>query len=156
MEGINDTLARRMDDLTRPEPTITIFNGHEYYVTDNGEMGNRPQVCVQLSVHFRDKQLRQLKGPILAVFVCIALHIDERGLAWPSIALIAKETGYNKDTICRCLRSLERMGYISRVQKTDTVTGKFRSNVYQLFPKSRRFKARNRSDLNRVGSHRIR
>ena len=145
-----------MEDLTRPEPTIKIFNGQEYYITDTGEKGSHARVAVQLSVHFREKQLGQLKGPILGVFLSIALHINERGLAWPSIRLIGQETGYNKDTVCKCLKGLERMGYISRVQKTDQETGKFRSNVYQLFPKSRRFKAKNRSDLNRVGSHRIR
>ena len=142
MDKLNKTLARRMDTLTRPEPTIKIFNGHEYYITDTGQMGSRSQVSVQLSVHFRDQQLRQLKGPILAVFLAIALHIDERGRAWPSIKLIAKETGFNKDTVCKGLQALERMGFISRVQQTDAVTGKFRSNVYQLFPKSRRFKAK--------------
>ena len=131
-----------MDRLTRPAPTIKIFNGSEYYITETGERGNRSDVTVQLSVRFREQQLRQLKGPILGVFICIALHINERGLAWPSIGLIAKETGYNKDTVCRCLKSLELMGFISRVQKTDKETGKFRSNVYQLFPKSRVFKAK--------------
>lgn len=144
MEKVNVTLKKRMDQITRPEPTIKIFNGHEYYITDNGEMGSRGHVSVQLSVDFRENQLRQLKGPLLGVFICIALHINERGQAWPSIGLIAKETGYNKDTVFKCLKSLELMGYISRVQKTDGETGKFKSNVYQLFPKSRRFKAKNR------------
>lgn len=144
MEKASELLRKRMDDLTRPEPTIVIFNGQEYYITDTGEKGSRCRVAVQLSVQFREKQLGQLKGPILGVFVCIALHINERGLAWPSIKLIAKETGYNKDTVFRCLKQLELMGFISRVQKTDRETGKFRSNVYQLFPKSRVFKAKDR------------
>ena len=144
MQKTSKLLRDRMDRLTRPEPTIKIFNGSEYYITDNGETGNRKSVAVQLSVSFRGKQLRQLKGPILGIFVCIALHINEQGLAWPSIALIAHQTGYNKDTVFKCLRSLERMGFISRVQKTDSETGKFRSNVYQLFPKSRKFKAKDR------------
>ena len=144
MESINRTLAKRIDDLTRPEPTIVIFNGRECYVTDTGEMGSHSRVSVQLSVRFRDQQLLQLKGPILAVFICIALHINEQGRAWPSIALIGKETGHNKDTVYKCLRKLEFMGFITRVQKTDKETGKFRSNVYQLFPKSRRFEAKDR------------
>ena len=144
MKKASDLLRKRMDELTRPEPTIKIFNGHEYYITDTGEMGGRTKIAVQLSVRFREQQLRQLKGPILAVFLCVALHINEKGRAWPSIKLIAKETGYNKDTVYKCLAGLERMGYISRVQKSDRETGKFTSNVYQLFPKSRRFKASDR------------
>ena len=138
MKKLNDTLRDRMDRLTRPEPTITIFDGRRYYVTDTGEMGSQSNVSVQLSVKFREKQLRQLKGPILGVFLCIALHINEQGLAWPSIKLIAHETGYNKDTVHKCLRSLERMGFTSRVQGMEKETGKFRSNTYQLFPKSRK------------------
>jgi hypothetical protein len=140
MENIKKMLKERMDRLTRPEPTIRIFNGSEYYFTDTGEAGRRSDISVQLSVKFREKQLRQLKGPILGVFICIALHINEQGLAWPSCALIGKETGYARDTIFCCLRSLERMGYLSRVQLSNRETGKFASNVYQLFPKSRRFK----------------
>ena len=132
-----------MDRLTRPEPTIKIFNGNEYYITETGEQGKHSRVSVQLSVGFRDKQLRQLKGPILGVFLCIALHINEKGIAWPSIKLIAKLTGYNKDTVCKCIASLELMGFLSRCQKQKANgTGKFGSNVYQLFPKSRRFKAK--------------
>ena len=142
MQTLNKTLLDRMDQVTRPEPTIKIFNGSEYYVSESGERGARSRISVQLSVQFRDKQLRQLKGPILGIFICIALHINERGRAWPSIALISKETGYNKDTICKCLRRLELRGYISRVQQADKGSGKFRSNMYQLFPKSRRFKAK--------------
>ena len=144
MKHASELLRKRMDELTRPEPTIKIFNGNEYYITDTGQMGSQSRVAVQLSVAFREKQLWQLKGPILGVFICIALHINEKGLSWPSIKLIGKETGYNKDTVYKCLRKLELMGFISRVQKTDRKTGKFRSNVYQLFPKSRRFKAGNR------------
>ena len=137
MEQIKRILNQRIDRVTRPEPTITIFNGHQFYITDTGTTGKCSQVSVQLSVRFREKQLRQLKGPVLAVFVCIALHINEEGRAWPSAALIAKETGYNEDTVFSCLKSLEFMGYISRVQMSDKGTGRFGSNVYQLFPKSR-------------------
>ena len=116
MQKLAGILAKRMDELTRPEPTITIFNGHEYYVTDTGEMETRSEISVKLSVRF-GRTARQLKGPILGVFLCIALHINEQGQAWPSIKLIAHETGYNKDTVYKCLGKLEQRGYISRVQR---------------------------------------
>ena len=151
MEKIKGIIKQRVDRLTRPEPTITIYNGNQFYLTDTGAMGKRSQVSVQLSVRFRELQLRQLKGPILGVFLCIALHINEEGKSWPSVALIAKETGYNEDTVFKCLKRLEFMGYLSRVQPNDAGTGKFRSNVYQLFPKSRRLavKARHRNEPSR-------
>ena len=142
MQNVAGILAKRMDELTKPEPTITIFNGHEYYVTDTGETNSRSEVSVKLSVRFREAQLRQLKGPILGVFICIALHINEEGRSWPSCALISQETGYARGTVFDCLKSLERMGYLSRVQTSNRETGQFASNVYQLFPKSRRFRAK--------------
>ena len=142
MEHIDTIVKGRMDRLSRPEPTITIFNGSAFYFTDTGEAGKRQQISVQLSVKFRERQLAQLKGPLLAVFICIALHINEQGRAWPSSALIAHETGYTRDTVFDCLKSLERMGYLSRAQLNEQGTGKFRSNSYQLFPKSRRFSAK--------------
>ena len=142
METIKKILKQRMDRLSTPEPTITIFNGSAYYFTDNGEAGKRSEISVQLSVRFREKQLRQLKGPLLGVFICIALHINEQGLSWPSGALIVRETGYNKETVFKCIKSLELMGYLSRMQLNEQGTGKFRSNSYQLFPKSRRFSAK--------------
>ena len=142
MQKLAGILAKRMEALTKPEPTITIFNGHEYYVTDTGEMDTRSEISVKLSVRFREKQLRQLKGPILGVFICIALHINEKGQCWPSIKLIAHETGYNKDTVCKCLAKLERRGYISRASRPGGKAGTFQSNIYQLFPKSRRLSSK--------------
>lgn len=53
MEQIKRTLKQRMERLTRPEPTITIYNGHQFYLTDPGEMGQRSQASVQLSGRFR-------------------------------------------------------------------------------------------------------
>jgi DNA-binding MarR family transcriptional regulator len=134
-------LEKRIDRVSRPEPTISIFSGKQFFTSGEGEQGSVSKVFIQLSVDFRKKQLYQLRGPILGVFLCIALHINEEGLAWPSIAMIASETGYNKDTVLKCLRSLERMGFISAVQGKDDKTGKFRSNTYQLFPKNRIHKA---------------
>ena len=83
-----------------------------------------------------------MKGAPLAVFICLALHIGEQGRSWPSISLICKETGFNKDTVFESLKKLEFMGYIARRQKTDSETKQFQSNIYQLFPKSVNYKAK--------------
>lgn len=137
-------MEKRLDRLTRPEPTITIHRGEDFYLTDTGTQETRKTTFVKFAVAFREKQLYQLKGPLLAVFVCLALHIQEDGTCFPSVSLIGKETGYNRDTIFRSLKKLELMGYIARRQKTDPKTRKFKSNVYQLFPKSVDFEAKNR------------
>ena len=144
MHNINGVLKRRLDRLTTPEPTITIHRGEDFYVTDTGTRERRKTVYVKFSVSFREKQLCQLKGPLLSVFVCLALHIQENGTCFPSVSLISQETGYNRDTVFKSLSKLEMMGYIARRQGKETQTRKFKSNLYQLFPKSVNFKARSR------------
>jgi hypothetical protein len=144
MENIGNLLQNRLDRVTRPEPTIVIHRGEELYLTDTGLQERVKQTFVKFSVKFRELQLAQLKGAPLSVFICLALHIAEDGSCFPSVSLICKETGFNRDTVFDALRKLEFMGYIARRQKTDAQTQKFKSNLYQLFPKSVDFKARNR------------
>jgi len=144
METLKDLLQNRLDRVTRPEPTIVIHKGDEFYLTDTGEQERATKTFVEFSVKFREQQLAQLKGAPLSVFICLALHIAEDGSCFPSVGLICKETGYNRDTVFDALKKLEFMGYIARRQKTDTQTKKFKSNVYQLFPKSVDFEAKSR------------
>jgi hypothetical protein len=144
MRTIEGTLRKRLDALTRPEPTIMIHRGEDFYVSDTGTQERRKSVYVKFSVRFREKQLYQLKGPLLSVFICLALHIQENGTCFPSVSLISHETGYNRDTVFKSLKKLEMMGYIARRQGKEAQTRKFKSNLYQLFPKSVDFKARSR------------
>ena len=144
MEHIKGLLKKRLDRVTRPEPTIVIHKGEEFFISDTGEQGRSARTFVKFSVSFREQQLVQLKGPPLSVFICLALHIAENGRCFPSVSLICKETGFNRDTVFKALGKLEFMGYIARRQKTDPETKKFTSNIYQLFPKSVDYKAKNR------------
>lgn len=144
MKRIQSVLKNRLDQVTRPEPTITIYRGAEFYITDTGEQERADSTHIRFSVRFREKQLGQLKGPALAVFICLGLHIGEDGTCFPSVSLISQQTGYNRDTVFKELKRLEFMGYIARKQKIDPQSRKFRSNVYQLFPKSVTFKANSR------------
>ncbi len=142
MKTLRTTLKNRLEAVTRPEPTVVIHRGEEFYISDNGEQETRRSTYVKFSVKFRESQLAQLKGATLAVFICLALHIEEDGTCFPSVGLICKETGYNRDTVFDALSKLEFRGYIARRQKTDAKTRKFKSNVYQLFPKARKFEAK--------------
>jgi hypothetical protein len=141
MKNLKSTLENRLDAVTRPEPTVIIHHGEEFYISDNGEQEAKRSTYVKFSVKFRESQLAQLKGATLAVFICLALHIEEDGTCFPSVSLICKETGYNRDTVFDALSKLEFRGYIARKQKTDRETRKFKSNVYQLFPKAVKYEA---------------
>ncbi len=146
MKPIDQLLKNRLDEVTRPEPTVLIFRGEEYYITDTGAQASKPEVHVRFSAKFRELQLLQLKGPPLSVFMCLALHIDEHGRSFPSVSLICKETGYNRDTVFGALNKLEFMGYIARKQKTDVSSKQFRSNIYQLFPKSVNYRLKHEAE----------
>ena len=137
MSNINNLLKNRLEQLKAQPPTISIFKGRQRIISYGGEQTVEDRVYVQLETTFRDKQLAQLRGGAkLAVFLCLALHINEEGLCWPSIALISKETGYAKDAVFKALAGLETMGYIGRKQRREAKTEKLTTNLYQIFPKA--------------------
>jgi hypothetical protein len=137
MQNLKGHLKNRLNQLSTPTPTISIFRGKKWLVSDTGAQGSREEVYVQLDVTFRNHQLAQLKGAKLAVFLCIALHINEDGICFPSVSRIVKETGYSRDTVHVALKGLETMGFISRVSgRREDKTHKYKSNSYRIFPKS--------------------
>ncbi len=81
---------------------ISIYNGRRR------ALGNEEtkDVHLQISVKMR-KHLHHFKGARLGVFIAIALHVDERGWAWPPFTLIKKESAYQSDdTVYRALADL--------------------------------------------------
>jgi DNA-binding transcriptional ArsR family regulator len=139
MSNIEDTLKKRLEQLKDHEPTISIFKGRQRIISWGGEQTVEERIYVQLETAFREKQLAQLRGAgKLAVFLCLALHINEEGLCWPSIDTISKETGYGKDTVYAALKSLEKMGFIARKKRRDEDGAKLSTNLYQIFPSAYR------------------
>src|SRR3712207_1263708 len=81
MNNINNLLKNRLEQLKEQTPTISIFKGRQRIISYGGEQTVEDRVYVQLETTFRDKQLAQLRGGAkLAVFLCLALHINEEGL----------------------------------------------------------------------------
>lgn len=71
-------------------------------------------------------------GPhVLAVYCAIARHADNKGLAWPSIATIAKLAGVCPNVARRAIRDLEAAGFVSVTQIADQ-TGNNLPNRYRL------------------------
>ena len=52
------------------------------------------------------QHLHHFKGARLGVFMAIALHSNADGWAWPSMAVLKAETGYNVQTISQALSDL--------------------------------------------------
>ena len=111
---------------------ISIFNGRERTLG-----GCTTEIYAQVSVDFR-QYLHYLKGAKLSVFLAISLHTDADGWAWPSRALLARETGYNVRTISAiltelCQLTINGQRLLLRYQPT-TGDRQFSSNHYLIFP----------------------
>lgn len=85
-------------------PLMSIYNGRTRDL--GGAEDNSPYIKVQ--ARFR-KHIKHFKGARLAVFMAIALHIDEEGWSYPSIPLLCEETGYNKGTVSAAITDLCEM-----------------------------------------------
>ncbi len=113
---------------------ISIFNGK----SRNLGKGLRQDVFIQVSVELR-KHLHLLKGARLGVLMCISLHSDPEGWAFPSVDTIKRETGYNEHTIHKALDDLCKLildgsRILLRHQRVNIERGYFESNRYLLFP----------------------
>jgi len=110
------------------EKEITIAYGNEIQLTTTGEKNK--QVFLKISPAFRDKQLKELKGATLSVFICYALHSDENGYTWVNDKTIKKETGYSITSEVR--QKLIKLGYLYQERLYDK-KGRFRDWIYRIF-----------------------
>ncbi|MGC9084565.1 MAG: helix-turn-helix domain-containing protein, partial [Anaerolineae bacterium] len=112
---------------------ITIFNGRS---REPGE-GPESRPYIQVGLEFREL-LPQLKGAKLAVLMALALHANKDGWAWPSYETLARETGYNLDTVREALSQLYEMEWNGRRvllrYQPRRARGEFATNRYLLFP----------------------
>jgi len=112
---------------------ISIFNGRKRSLGDA-----QTSVFAQLSVEFRH-HLHKFKGARLHVFLCVALHADDKGWAYPTLeACIRRETGYNRETIIHALNELCQLtieGHrVLLAHQPTNGDGTFRPNQYLIFP----------------------
>jgi hypothetical protein len=70
---------------------------------------------IKLSAAFRARMLKVLKGAKLSIFICVCLHLNERGESFPSITTICEETGYHKDTVIVEIQEMEHIPGLMRV-----------------------------------------
>jgi len=112
---------------------IQIFNGRTRGLGQDAQQSVYLQVSVQMRQH-----LHHFKGARLGVFLAIALHSNADGWAWPSMAVLRAETGYNVQTIAQALRDLcaltiDGQPVLLAVQDR-AAGGTFATNRYLLFP----------------------
>src|SRR5215210_8759298 len=112
---------------------IQIFNGRSRGLGQDAQHAVYLQVSVQMRQH-----LHHLKGARLGVFLAIALHSNADGWAWPSLAMLKAETGYNVQTISQalsdlCVLTIAGQHVLLAVQDR-AARGTFATNRYLLFP----------------------
>ena len=76
---------------------------------------------------FRNHKLSELKGAKLSVLLCLALHMNEYGHAWPAIERIVHLSGYSRSQVKRSLKWLREKHYITKQENPGV-----RSNTYLL------------------------
>lgn len=93
-----------------------------------------------LMMDFRFREiLHHFKGAKLAVFMCIVLHSDKEGRAWPGYDLIEKETGYSRESIAEaladlCTLTIEGQRILLRYRERDENNRFVGGNHYLIFP----------------------
>jgi hypothetical protein len=118
----------------KQEPAkIQIFNGRSRGLGQDAQHAIYVQVSVALRQH-----LHHFKGAQLGVFLAIALHSNADGWAWPSMAVLKAETGYNVQTIAQALRDLCALTidgqHVLLAVQDRAAGGTFATNRYLLFP----------------------
>lgn len=112
---------------------IQIFNGRSRGLGQDAQHIVYLQVSVQMRQH-----LHHFKGARLGVFLAIALHSNADGWAWPSMAVLRAETGYNVQTIAQALRDLCALTidgqHVLLAVQDRAARGTFATNRYLLFP----------------------
>lgn len=66
---------------------------------------------------------------MLAVYSYLCMRAGSKGSAWPSQNSIAKGTRLSRETVNRCLKKLENLGYVN-IQHEYKEDGSQKSNVY--------------------------
>lgn len=64
--------------------------------------------------------LRSLKGMKLAVWLCHRLHEGKEGTSYPSLKMLAAETGYYWKRICETRSALIKDGWLAKVGEVET------------------------------------
>ena len=88
-------------------PTIEIAMGDE-----PGFIQTKSPAFVKMSTAFK-KHMKKLKGARLAIWLYIALSINDQGTAYPGIEAIMRDTGFSNREVIDSIREIEALGYLT-------------------------------------------
>ena len=92
------------------------------------------KVFIRIFAKFQESGwLARLSASELKVLISLALRMDEKRQAFPSIARIAHDTGYSERQVIRTLKKLEKRNLVSKEKRRDS--GKrYKNNLYTILP----------------------
>lgn len=62
-----------------------------------------------------DNDLKDVSGNAFKVLVALTRHYNRTGTCFPSIRRLSKLTGLHHETVTKCLRELELLGYFEQI-----------------------------------------
>ena len=107
---------------------ITLAFGNQISLTKDKKTNK--EIFIKIAPAFRLKQLKELKGSCLSIFLCYALHANGRGYTWVDDRVIKKETGYINTSEAR--QKLIKMHYLYQM-KVRNSRGQLRDWIYRIF-----------------------
>jgi len=94
--------------------------------TDRGFKTVTTQGWIKFAIRFRNI-LSEMKGAKMSVYMCICLHVNEHGRAWPNLNTICAETGYERAAVIKAIKSLSDMGIL------EIAKNRGRVNIYSPY-----------------------
>ena len=116
-----------------PEQIIEAVREDRLSVQSSGQVLGATDFYIKLKTAFRYRALARLKGAKLSVFLCLALHVDRDGIAYPGINAIMRETGYSRAPIVAALDELSQLGLITKTRSPQRGADEYQVNGYAWF-----------------------
>jgi hypothetical protein len=123
--------TREKEDDTAP--VLEAVREQRVAVARDGVAFSHDDYYIKLKLAFRRRALKELQGAPLAVFLCLALHLDADGIAHPGLDRICEETGYSRPTVCSALDKLSHMRLIDQLPRSTGAVSRYRVSGYAWF-----------------------
>lgn len=128
---VDDVLPEDVDQLRR---ILEVKRERGVAYSREGKRRWEDRVFVRIFAEFQESGwLARLSPSELKVLISLALRMDEKRQAYPSIDRIAHDTGYSDRQVIRTLKKLEKRKLISKEKRRDG--GKrYKNNLYTVLP----------------------
>ena len=128
---IDKVLPENVEDLKR---IFEVKRERGVVYDTDGERAWEDKVFIRIFAKFQESGwLARLSASELKVLISLALRMDEKRQAFPSISRIAHDTGYSDRQVIRTLKKLEKRQLVTKEKRRDS--GKrYKNNLCTILP----------------------